>query len=265
LAELIAEGQDDYENQLVRPLQRQGLWPSQTRVSSTAESLLIDATSADGAQLSATTPAPAFRDDIDLSVRLHESVLENSLETLLAGRTVSDAEIGRLVENAGGSRPSETPSPSQSEPTDRASEEPEFAIAFSARRPASVDFDDESLTIVLHGRRYYAQHREFDAMDVVIRYQLQWVDDEYFAIRDGEPIVARPGWREGEGRKFSGLQAVPRRVLIRRLLRDLPERQRLFKRVTALTDVNETEPPRVTVLGTTVDGQWLALEGRIDR
>ena len=58
VAELIAEGQQDYENQLMRPLQRQGLWPAQTHVSSTSATLLIDATSARGAQLSATTPAP---------------------------------------------------------------------------------------------------------------------------------------------------------------------------------------------------------------
>ena len=172
-----------------------------------------------------------------------------------------------MVESAGGSTTSITglPAESQADSADRESDEPEFAIAFGKRRPASVDFDDESLTIVLHGRRYYAQHREFDAMDVVIRYKLQWVDDDYFAIRDGEPIVARPGWREGEGRKFSGLQAVPRRVLIRRLLRDLPERQRLLQRVTTLDDDNETAPPYVTVLSTTVDDEWLSLDGRIDK
>jgi hypothetical protein len=172
-----------------------------------------------------------------------------------------------MVERAGGDAASKTqlPSDSQHVSDDPESEEPEFAIAFSERRPASVDFDDESLTIVLHGRRFYAQHREFDAMDVVIRYRLQWVDDAYFAIREGEPIVARPGWREGEGRKFSGLQAIPRRVLIRRLLRDLPERQRLFKRVTLLDDVNETAPPSLTVLSITVDDEWLSLDGRMEK
>lgn len=265
VAELISEGQQDYENELMRPLQRQGLWPAQTHVSSTSAALLIDATSADGAQLSATTAAPAFGDAVDLSLRLHESMLENSLETLLADQTVSDAEIGRMVERAGGASTSETEASAKSQAARAGSEaeEPEFAIAFGERRPASVDFDDESLTIVLHGRRFYAQHREFDAMDVVIRYKLQWVDDVYFAIRDGEPIVARPGWREGEGRQFSGLQAIPRRVLIRRLLRDLPERQRLLQRVTLLTDVNETAPPSVTIVSTTVDDQWLSLDGRI--
>ncbi|MCA9235689.1 MAG: hypothetical protein KDA44_09460, partial [Planctomycetales bacterium] len=267
VADLLNDGQRDYENQLMRPLQRQGLWPAETHVSSTSAALLVKATSAGGNQLGATSAAPAWPAAGDLALRMHESVLENSLEVLLADRTLSDAEIGRMVEStAGKSAPAtESPSESKTEQADGDAAEPDFAISFAERRPVSVDFDDESLTIVLHGRRYYGQHREFDAMDVVIRYKLQWIGDAYFAIRDGEPVVARPGWREGEGRKFSGLQAVPRRILIRHLLRDLPEQQQLFQRVTKLTDVSETAPPSVTVLATSVDDEWLSLDGRIDR
>jgi hypothetical protein len=172
----------------------------------------------------------------DVTLRLHESFVENLAETMFAGRTMTEtdllAELQKLTAAPAGASP----------PSTAEADADEVAITFPERRPLTVRIRDGVVAISLHGARYISGSRAYPPMNVTVRYQLSRLGDGYVVAMVGEPEIIPPRFLEADGpHRYSGREAALRRLLVNRLEKQV-EKQIEGERLTLeqpLGDVTE--------------------------
>ncbi len=101
---LLAEVNRNYHAKFRNPLARQGAFPDVLSFSTSADWLSVDGLAARNNELAATTPPPAPGANVELSLRVHESLLDNMAEALLAGQTSGDEDFKRVLRNVRGGK-----------------------------------------------------------------------------------------------------------------------------------------------------------------
>jgi hypothetical protein len=206
---LIAQGNRDFWAKFRNPLLRVGAFPEQLNFSSWGDRLMVRAMRADSYQLGATTsppPAPAA----DVSVRFHESTVDNFASTVLAGRTVTRDELNRLVKNMTGKIPEEL----QDE------EGRDWSITFSPEHPIEMAIDDGAVRVTIRGEEFTSGETVYDTpMNISAHYGLERNDRGGLrAVRKGELEIYPPGFRPGVDQLSSSQQSL-KTVLERRFTR----------------------------------------------
>ncbi len=155
------------------------------RWSSTAEALTLRSALSRTGQLDSPVPPPTIPEESAAAFQIHESAVDNSLTRFLAGRTVRQSQINRLLESL------------RIDPPDRAdSDEPEppFVIDFARLRPIIFEARDASLRLGIRGTRFEQGGRELRRpLEITAVYRPAESDGETTSLtRDDEIRVDFP-------------------------------------------------------------------------
>lgn len=177
----LAQARRDYERQLVAPLQRRGAPLQSLALSTTQRALGVAALHAARGQLGAPDeppPAPAG----DLSVRLHQTAVNNLSAVFLGGATLSqpsadeparlDIPLPEFVRRLAARRAEPEAEPDESFRP--------WSMEFRQRRPVSFAFREGAIEMIIHAARVVAGEDEFEDWDLIVSYR---------------PVRDQGGWR----------------------------------------------------------------------
>jgi hypothetical protein len=175
------------------------------RLSSSEKALHVTAMQIAEGSLGAPGAPPPAGDPGDVSVRLHQSIINNLTGPALGGMTLDERRFQQiLVENLGA-------------PKRPADEDPEnWAITFARRQPIAVTFGADMFTVTIRGRAYGNEGKTYPGMDVTATYKIHRSERGLKAVRQGDLVVVPPGFRLGSGQQLSAREQFLRKVLERR-------------------------------------------------
>ncbi|MBN2474184.1 MAG: hypothetical protein JXB62_06235 [Pirellulales bacterium] len=196
-----------------RPLRQRRLFPERLDFSTTGDFLHVVALQAGPTELAAPTAPPSLTGEPDLSVRLHESLINNLASDALSGMTLREEAFQAAVVEILGELPERLAADEDQEP---------WGITFARHRPISVTFDDGRFSITLRGQRYYKAGKPHPGMEVTAVYQIARGPQGLKAVRQGELQILPPGFTAGKSRLSPG-QIVIQTLLERRFGRIFQE------------------------------------------
>ena len=101
---------------------------------------------AGGGKIAAAGDPPPVVEGADMSLRIHESMINNLAFDALAGRTVYEEKVQAAAIDTLGHLPEKMKGDEDGKP---------WAITFAARQPISVSFADDGFKITIRGVKYY--------------------------------------------------------------------------------------------------------------
>ena len=242
----IAKSNENFMDKFRNPLVRRGEFPQQLRFSTTNENLFVQLLQANAYQLGAPSNPPGIDDGHALSVRVHESMINNVAFALLAGQTVTEEGLRQKVLDVTGEIPEKLQVKEDEDP---------WSITFDARRPITVAFSGGEFKVTIRGRRFKSGEREFQAMNVTATYKMEKMNGATKLIRQGELEIFPPGFDPENGR-LSASQVALRGLLTRRLGEVFEEE--IISQERELpgewAKVGKLRPEEMTA-----DGGWLAI------
>lgn len=167
----------------IRPiLRRLDLREPPRSISSTSQSIHLHALLRDKAQLGADRPAPGVPTDLDAAIQIHESVINNTIGAVLAGRTMTQSDLQQLARRAG-----MTPVASEDQKS--------FEIDFDAIRPVIFEARDGNLRFGIRGTRFSQGKRQLKrSLEIVANYQpIRTMDGQVLLERIGDTKIDFPG------------------------------------------------------------------------
>ncbi len=201
-ADTVERTNRDYVNKIYNPLNDRKLFPERLQASTTPEAISFIGLQAGGGNLGAPGAAPSVAEGADLTLRLHESAINNFAFDALAGRTVYEEKMQAAAVNALGYLPEKMKGDEDGKP---------WAITFAPRQPISVSFDDDTIKVTLRGVRYIKGSEVYPAMNVSAEYKIEHSAQGFKATRQGDIQVFPPDF-------VPGTQIDARRQTIRTLL-----------------------------------------------
>ena len=171
---------------------------------------------------SAAPTAPPAVGEGDMTLRLHESMINNLAFDALAGRTVHEEKAQATAINVFGRLPEKMKGDDDGRP---------WAITFAARQPISVSFADNGYRITIRGVKYFKGGESYPATNVLAAYKFQKSPEGFKLVRQGPIEVVSLDEAADRSRK----------TIIRRLLRDRFEK--VFE-------------PEILAKGMELSGRW---------
>ncbi len=178
----VRQARKRYEDEYRRPLERRGEMPEHIRFHSGKDSLGLEVTQANRSQLGAPAAPPEASADQDMTMRLHESAVNNYSATLLSGATASETEPGQdlqfdvkmpdWMKDAWEARETEV---DESADADDKPFKP-YSLRFREGRPLTVNFADGEVEITVHIARLTSGDQSFTNWDVTGIYTPELVD-----------------------------------------------------------------------------------------
>jgi hypothetical protein len=189
----LREARNRYEAQFRDPLVRRGQLPEYIRFSSDGDSILIEATQAGSGQLGAATEPPPAPPGHDLTMRLHESAVNNYSAVVLGGATASETrpdqdprfnvKIPQWMKNAWQRRKTDA---EESPRDDEAFKE--WSMTFRDR-PVSVEFDDSQVKVTIHVASLKSGDRTFEDWDITGTYRPELAGGGIVLHREGDLVM----------------------------------------------------------------------------
>ena len=211
----VADANAQLEAKLRRPLRRFGQYPAHMHYSSSDDALMIRALQSTPGRLAARRgpPPPPAR---PISVRVHQSLVTNSTQGMLAGRKFDQPRIQILAESILGEVPDRLRPVEGQEP---------FSITFADVDPVSLSFADDVVTFTIRGKAFTSGERKFDGMHITGKYKLSSDGHGLKAVRDGDFDITPPGFQRGKD-KLNTREIVLKRILQEKFGKALPRRNR---------------------------------------
>jgi len=203
----IAQAARDYQTKFRKPLMERGWYPEMLHLNTSSSRLHVTARKALADQIAAFTAPPAVDPDAVLSARVHESMVNNSAEITLGGRTITQQFVEEQLKKNNVAVPAEL----QNE-----ADQPPWSITFAKRRPVELDVEDNRVKFTVRGSNYTSGDREFDAMDIWATYRIEPGHPGVRLVRDGDVQIYPPGFVPGGGEKLNVQQTSLRRILQKR-------------------------------------------------
>ncbi len=191
---MLDKANADYEAKVHGPLSERRAFPRQLAFSTTAEVLQVSGVVAAAGQLAAPTAAPPLAGQPEISLRLHESSINNIAATVLTGMRLSDEMLQRTAQDLLGTVPERLKPDQNQEP---------FTIVFPKEQPITVSFADNGMTITLRGQQFLVGERTRTATNVMASYKFVKTQQGFKAVRQGELQFFAPGKRPGGPRGVS--------------------------------------------------------------
>jgi hypothetical protein len=210
----VRDARRRYEEEYRWPLERRGEVPEHIRFSSDKDSVSFEVAQASDLQLAAPSAPPEAPAGHDMSLRLHESAVNNYSASLLSGATGTqtkpdedikfDVKVPKWMKDAWKNR--------KVEPTEgEGAEEPfkPYSITFQSTRPLSVNFVDGKVKLTVHIARLVSGDNTFEDWDVTGTYTPEQVNGG-IVLRREEDLVMLPANFRGQ---LSSRQVAERRNL----------------------------------------------------
>ena len=202
----------NFQEKFRGPLLRKGEFPRMLRFRTTDDHLYVKGLQANRYQLGSPTVPPQPNGNHDVSLVVHETLINNLAAATIAGKTFTDEDMEEIGKELGGE---------WEEKLRRADDEDPWSITYAVSRPVTVTFGDNGFTATLRGRRYTSGDREFQAMNVTAKYKMEKTDTGAKLIRQGELEIFPPGFDRENG-KLSTSQVALRRLLNKRMNKMFP-------------------------------------------
>ncbi|MBN1589125.1 MAG: hypothetical protein JW888_06400 [Pirellulales bacterium] len=212
--ELIAEANDGFQKRFRGPLWQRRVFPEQLVVNTTEQGLYVRALRSAYNQLAATNDPPELAGPADVALRVHESLINNSAATLVAGRLVDEEEFLKTVEDILGEVP-ESLAPEEGKAS--------WSIQFAPSDAFVVAFDDGGFTISMHATGYVRAEKEYPGMNVSASYKIEKTDEGFVAVRQGDLEVYPPDFVKGK-RQLSAREQTLREMLTKRFAKIFNEK-----------------------------------------
>ena len=206
----VQNANERYQVKVVKPLEERRAFPRALHFATLAAGLEIKATVGLDDQL--TAPAggpPSLTQPADMSVCIHESMINNLAENVLAGVRLSDEMVQRIAVDLTGSVPEKLKPEQNQEP---------FMIVFPPERipriePVTVTFANDGFSVTLRGVEFYTGDRQQPGMYITANYKFAKSPEGYKAERQGDLQIYGFGQKPGARRSvkqqaiYTALQA----------------------------------------------------------
>lgn len=212
--DMLEKANDGFQTKFRKPLTERKVFPASLAFSTTEERMSIVGLAANAFQLAAAKAPPAAAPGADLTLRLHESMINNMAATALGGRTLHEDTLVTGLTDLLGKMP---------EQLKRDDDGEAWAITFADEQPISVHFADNRFEFTLRGARYVRGDKSHPGMYVTVAYKLVKDGNTFKAVRDGGLQILPPGVAPGTEYKLSGKQVAIRKLLDRRFSKLFPE------------------------------------------
>ena len=189
----LREARSRYEAEFRDPLARRGELPEYIRFRSDVDSISLEATQAGSGQLGAAGEPPAAPQGHDLTMRLHESAVNNYSAVVLGGATASETrpdedakfnvKLPDWMKNAWQRRKTNS---DESANNDEAFKE--WSMTFRGR-PVSVDFEEGRVKLTIHLASLQSGDRSFEDWDITGTYNPELVDGGVVLHREGNLVM----------------------------------------------------------------------------
>lgn len=197
----IQKARKRYEDEYRKPLERRGEVPDYIRFASDKDSISFEATQASKSQLGASSGPPAAPEKHDVTMRLHETAIDNYSASLLGGATARQTKpdedvkfnvhLPKWMDKMWKNR--------KTEATDKAGgkEEPfkQYALTFRENRPISVGFVQNKVKLTIHVAHLKSGEKSFDNWDVTGTYNPELSDGKVVLRREGDLVLLPADFR----------------------------------------------------------------------
>ncbi len=180
----VEEANEKYQNKIRKPLEEHKLFPEQINVSSTESALKAVTRLSGEALIAAPTAPPVVAEGSDISVRIHESMINNFARGALGGMTIEEEKFQAKVVELFGKLPDKM------RPNDK--EEP-WTVSFASREPITVSFADNTFTITIRGTQFVTGTKPYPGMNISATYTIVNKDGKVKAVRAEKLDIAPPG------------------------------------------------------------------------
>jgi hypothetical protein len=195
-----------YIDKFYQPFTERKLFPQELRFSTTEQAISMVGLQAGGGKLAAPNTPPPVNDKAEMSLRLHESMINNLAFDALAGRTIYEEKVQAAVKETLGHLPEKMKGDDDGRP---------WAITFAPRQPISVSFVDDGFKITLRGMRFCkGSEIHNDPMNITAVYKIEQTPKGVKAVRQGDIQVFPPDFEPGQ--QVGGRQQVIRKLLEKR-------------------------------------------------
>lgn len=197
-------------------------------IESTDDAILMHATVRNGDQLASRIGRPPVLGPRGVAVQIHESLVDNLLAPVLAGRTVREGDLDSLIASSGlpierndRGEQSVAPELRQDDGDDDEEESTPFEIDFARQRPIIFEARDQTLRLGVRGTRFVQGKRELKrAIEIVAVY-------EPVRRTDGQMVLARKDDVEvsfsGSGSRLSVTQVGLKRTIQKKFADVFPQ------------------------------------------
>lgn len=188
----MQKARNRYEDEYRRPMERKGDVPDHIRFSSQRNKISFEVTQANRSELGASGAPPAAPEHHDVTMRLHESAVDNYTATLMGGATARQTKPDEDVKF-------NVPLPKwmdkmwknrKTEVTNKAGgkEEPfkEFELTLRDNRPISVNFGKDTVKLTTHIVRLKSGDKTFENWDVTGTYKPELSNGKVLLKREGD-------------------------------------------------------------------------------
>jgi len=145
VSELLKRANELFTDGFRNPLIRRDGFPQILQFTTTEDDLHVTALESGPDQLAAPDGPPTLTTNLDVGIRLHESLVANMSQAALGGVTLTDERLVELVERLTGAVPDELAITEEDDP---------WSITFVSERPLEARFDEQSFTIFIRGKRF---------------------------------------------------------------------------------------------------------------
>jgi len=178
---MIQKGNEQFEAKGRKPLDERRAFPRTLNFETLAAALEIRGVGALESQLAAPSAPPKLTRPADISLCIHESMINNITETALTGMRLSDSMVQRALLELLGRLPEQLKPDENKEP---------FMIVFppeNARvQPVTVSFVDSGFTVTLRGQEYFVGEQRRPGMNITATYKFVQTPEGYRAVRQGD-------------------------------------------------------------------------------
>jgi hypothetical protein len=188
LNDKISQARQNYEDEYRRPLERRGELPKHIRFSSTKNSIQVEVAQAGGSQIAAAGDPPKSSSAHDMTMRLHESAVNNYTATLLGGATARqtkpdedvkfDVTLPSWMKRVWERRKTEASPQAKDEPFK------EYALTLRDGRPISVEFAGGTVKLTMHISELKSGDKTFTNWDVTGDYKPEVADGKVTLRRE---------------------------------------------------------------------------------
>lgn len=203
---MIARANAGFLQKFRGPLVHRNLFPSLFRLSTTKDAVQLTVREDGQGHLAAPGEAPAIGEAADLTLRVHESAINNLTAAALGGVVLDEKRMQEIVTETFG----------LPERVQTGGDEEQWTITFpqfADRPPVQVSFADGGFSVTISGRQYMNEGREYPGMDVTAVYKIEKTGRGLRAVRQGKLRIFPPGFTPDSGQQLSGRLQVLRTAL----------------------------------------------------
>jgi len=209
----VAQIREQFQTRLEAPLRARGLYPEMLHLNTTDTRLVVTARKALPVQLAAASLPPPTAADHLITLRVHESVVNNVLEEKFGGRIFRQADADRMASQMQATMPTALESDA---------DQPPWAVTFAKHRPITVSVADSRAKVMVRGDKFVSGEREFPGMDIWATYAIGRGPQGFMLLREGDVQIYPPGFQPGGGQRLTPAETSVRRILQRRFDKVFP-------------------------------------------